>query len=110
MHRPRRESARHYHGACAAQCRPLSWTMSSASERILVTGGLGWLGSRLVEVLVQGIAGNVTSGKAREGLHIRCLVLPGQDVSPLMRLSSQIEIVIGNLENPADCGKFCEGA
>src|SRR5439155_14887701 len=36
-------------------------------------------------------------------------LLPGQDASRLSKLSSRIETVVGDLQNPADCTRFCEG-
>jgi len=68
-------------------------------NRILITGALGWLGSRLVETIV---------GDSQE-LQLRCLVLPGQDTTPLRRVSDRIEVVTGDIQNPQDCARFCQG-
>jgi len=84
--------------------------MSSHNRLILVTGALGWLGSRLTETLVHGLPGHEVLKKAQPVLRIRCLVLPGQNTSDLVKLSPEIAIVSGNLENPADCERFCLGA
>ena len=67
---------------------------------ILVTGVLGWLGSRLVEPLWPELA----------GARIRCLVLPGQNADSLKKNPDRIEIVSGDIRNPADCERFCAGA
>lgn len=67
--------------------------------KILITGALGWLGSRLTETLAQNAAAK-----------IRCLVLPGQDPAALQKLSDRIECVAGDVRNPADCDRFCAGA
>jgi len=67
---------------------------------ILVTGVLGWLGSRLVEPLWPELA----------GARIRCLVLPGQNTDSLKKNPDRIEIVSGDIRNPADCERFCAGA
>jgi nucleoside-diphosphate-sugar epimerase len=67
--------------------------------KILITGALGWLGSRLAMTVA-----------AKASTPIRCLVLEGQDVTPLKKVSNQIEFVTGDLRNPADCDRFCSGA
>jgi nucleoside-diphosphate-sugar epimerase len=36
--------------------------------------------------------------------------LPGQDVSALRRVSDRIEVVEGDLQNPADCDRLCRDA
>src|SRR5215470_14599922 len=80
---------------------------------VLVTGAMGWLGSRLVELLARGLPGlehlspNTNGGNAYT---VRCLVLPGQDASALRRLSDRVEIVTGDIRNPADCDRFCHQA
>jgi len=84
--------------------------MTSAGKLILVTGGLGWLGSRLIEALIHGLPQHEALKQPQPGRRIRCLILPGQEISVLTKLSSEIEVITGNLENAADCDRFCEGA
>ncbi len=84
--------------------------MSSGSDSILVTGGLGWLGSRLVEVLVHGLPEDRTLVEPRTGGRIRCLVLPGQNPSPLRAMSDRIEVLEGDVRDRTSCARFCEGA
>ena len=84
--------------------------MSSEYNQVLVTGALGWLGSRLLEALVRGLRDHETLREPRKDLGIRCLILPGQDPSPLHQLSERIQIVVGDLQNKSDCEKFCEAA
>lgn len=67
--------------------------------KILITGALGWLGSRLAETLAQN-ANQI----------IRCLILPGQDASALQKKFDRIEFIAGDLRNPAGCERFCAGA
>jgi nucleoside-diphosphate-sugar epimerase len=84
--------------------------MSSNYSLVCVTGALGWLGSRLVESFVRGLPDHPELSPGDSGLRIRCLVMPGQDVSPLASLSDRIEIIAGDLRNPVDCARFCQGA
>ena len=63
--------------------------------RVLITGVPGWLGGRFLEILVKGFEneGPVNDWK------IRCLVLPGQDVSFIAALAKEkpIEIAYGDV-------------
>jgi nucleoside-diphosphate-sugar epimerase len=67
--------------------------------KILITGALGWLGSRLAMTVA-----------ATPSASIRCLVLPGQDTASLQKISNQIELATGDVRNPTDCERFCSGA
>src|SRR5437762_941692 len=66
--------------------------------RLLITGAPGWLGNRLLEILVQGWTqqGPVNSWE------LRCLVLPQMDRSIFQELSKikPIECVEGNILQP----------
>jgi nucleoside-diphosphate-sugar epimerase len=84
--------------------------MNFSFDRVLVTGGLGWLGSRLLEALVRGLPDHDALREPRKDLAIKCLILPGQDSSSLQQLSNRINIVVGDLQNQNDCARFCEGA
>jgi len=76
----------------------------------LVTGPLGWLGSRLVETLVRGLPEREDQSQPPAGLRIRCLALPGQDFTSLMKLSNRVGILTGDIRLPADCARLCDGA
>ncbi len=84
--------------------------MKLPTDLVLVTGAAGWLGSRLVESLVHGLAEHDALRHPQTGLRIRCLLLPGQDAGPLKTLSASIEILTGDLRHPADCARFCSDA
>lgn len=84
--------------------------MSFPTPQILVTGALGWLGSRLVECLLAGLPDHEALVRPRPDIRVRCLVLPGQDALPLRRLGPAVEIVEGDLADPAACRRFCDGA
>ncbi len=80
------------------------------SDRVIVTGALGWLGVSLVEALAKGLPEHEALKEPRRDLKIRCLILPGQDGAALKRISERVEVVTGDIRNPADCAQLCEGA
>src|SRR5258708_1349850 len=84
--------------------------MNALPSTVLVTGALGWLGSRLVESLAAGLPDHDALKMPRADLRIRCLALPGQDATALKRLSSRVEIGVGDVQHPADCAQFCKDA
>lgn len=65
----------------------------------IVTGAPGWLGTRLVQSLIQGVVDVPTLGKSDR--KVRCLVLPDADVTELEALGPQVEIVRGDVRDPA---------
>ena len=83
---------------------------SPDTKLVLVTGAAGWLGSRLVESLVRGLPEHDELKSPAADLRIRVLLLPGQDAAPLKNISNRIEVVVGDVRNPADCAKFCADA
>jgi nucleoside-diphosphate-sugar epimerase len=84
--------------------------MNLRTNLVLVTGAAGWLGSRLVEALTHGLPDHEALKQPQAGLRIRCLLLPGQDAGALNKLSSSVEIVTGDIRNPADCARLCADA
>ena len=78
------------------------------TNKVIVTGALGWLGISLVQALVKGLADHDALKIPRGDLKIRCLILPGQDAASLRKLSDRIEVVTGDVRNAADCAKLCE--
>lgn len=80
--------------------------MEFSTNLVLVTGANGWLGRNLVETLVKGDPDCDIIQKPQKDLVVRCLVLPGEDVSFLISLSDRIEIVRGDLRRPVDCSAF----
>lgn len=77
------------------------------SNKVIVTGALGWLGISLVQALVKGLPEHEELKSPRGDLRIRCLILPGQDEAQLRKISDRIEVVTGDIRNAADCAKLC---
>lgn len=76
---------------------------------MLITGFPGWIGTRLVRTLLEGLP-CLPDGQSTDRYDcIRCLVLPSADVSDLDQ-SDHLEIVRGDLRNPQDVKAFCQGA
>ena len=113
---PWRKPSRIYNGRRPQKCKPLfrePRLMNFSANLVLVSGANGWLGRNLVETLINGDPNYKTIEKPQKGLIVRCLVLPGEDVSFLKSLSSQVEIVYGNLLRSDDCSAFvknCQSA
>jgi nucleoside-diphosphate-sugar epimerase len=84
--------------------------MAMAARTILVTGAPGWLGTRLVQVLVGGLPDVPALAEPDSGLRIRCLVLKGTPAERLSRLSTNIEIVEGDVRDRASVRQFSHGA
>ena len=84
--------------------------MNLNTNLVLVTGAAGWLGSRLVESLVRGLPEHDELKTPAAELRIRVMLLPGQDATPLKKLSDRIEVITGDIRNVADCAKFCADA
>jgi nucleoside-diphosphate-sugar epimerase len=84
--------------------------MDFGTDLVIVTGATGWLGISLVNALVNGLADCDAISQPQRNLRIRCLILPGQDDSVLKSLSDRIEVIAGDLRNPKDCARLCEGA
>ncbi len=84
--------------------------MDLPSPQVIVTGALGWLGQRFVELLVRGVPEHDALRAPRHDLRVRAFVLPGQDATPLRRISDRVEVVVGDVRAPADCARLCADA
>jgi nucleoside-diphosphate-sugar epimerase len=63
-----------------------------------------------VETLLRGLPDQPDQQRPPADFRIRCLALPGQEFLPLAKLSDRIRIVVGDVRNPSDCVRFCDGA
>jgi len=73
----------------------------------LVTGAPGWLGSRLIEVLRDGLPELPVSGPPRK---VRCLTLPGKASAAFRTLPPDVEWIEGDVRDRASLRKFFRGA
>jgi nucleoside-diphosphate-sugar epimerase len=85
-------------------------TMSAPETRqLLITGALGWLGSRLVEGLIRGLPDYPELCQSGLKVRVRCLVLPGQDPAPLRKVWDQVEVIVGDIHNEQPLKEACSG-
>jgi nucleoside-diphosphate-sugar epimerase len=73
----------------------------------VVTGAPGWLGSSLVKALAQGASFRSITVPPRR---VRCVVLPDADVSTLVALGPNVEVVRADLRDARALSEVCEGA
>jgi nucleoside-diphosphate-sugar epimerase len=77
---------------------------------VLVTGAPGWLGTRLVWALVNGLQDVPALACPDPDLRIRCLVEPRVPADDLRAISPRIEVVTGDVRDPAAAAALCRGA
>jgi nucleoside-diphosphate-sugar epimerase len=75
-------------------------------QLVVVTGGNGWLGRRVVEALTRGLED--TRSVSDGGNRVRCLVPPGEDANFLLDLA--VEIVRGDLRDQKALERLVDGA
>jgi nucleoside-diphosphate-sugar epimerase len=75
----------------------------------LITGAPGWIGTRLARVLRQGLSvgSSIKSNSGRSD--IRCLVLPGVDLTPIQDIG-KIDTISGDLRDAAALKAFFKDA
>jgi nucleoside-diphosphate-sugar epimerase len=72
-----------------------------------VTGAPGWLGTRLVDCLINGLPG--LDPPTLPGRRVRCLVRSGADTAALTALGPAVELCQGDLRNTDDLARFLAG-
>jgi nucleoside-diphosphate-sugar epimerase len=80
--------------------------MDLKTSLVLVTGATSPAGRAVVEALVRGLPGLPPA----DGLRIRCLALPGEDFAALRAISERVQILVGDLRQPANAARLCHGA
>ncbi len=84
--------------------------MNRWPKAILITGASGWLGRRLVEVLIQGLPDDVRFGQPDSTCRIHCLVQAESEAAALRNLGTNVDVQIGDLRDPQTCREFCSDA
>jgi nucleoside-diphosphate-sugar epimerase len=84
-------------GAAPGDRAPADVPSSEPSRHAVVTGASGWLGQNLLRALV---------GR-RDG--VRCLVPCDGDAAPLALLGPEVEVVVGDVRDPATADRLFDG-
>jgi nucleoside-diphosphate-sugar epimerase len=79
------------------------------TKTILITGAGGWLGNNLTRAVAERRLDLDLLHELPRSMRIRCLIFPSEDPSRLGAISNQIEVLHGDIRNPADCAAFCDG-
>lgn len=85
-------------------------TQDKPNNLVLVTGAAGWLGLGLVNALANGIPDCELLASPEKHLKIRCLVMPGENVSRLKNISKDLEIMEGDITKPETMTEFWRDA
>ena len=85
-------------------------TRAADTPSMLITGAPGWLGTRLIEVLVRGLPGVPPFDVPDPSRTIRCLVHPAADTAVLTDLSPAIQLVSADLTDASAVRAFCAAA
>jgi nucleoside-diphosphate-sugar epimerase/choline dehydrogenase-like flavoprotein len=94
----------------ARRARDAGGPRPAGAPPLLVTGAPGWLGGRFVETLVQGLSDDPRFATPDPSRRVRCLVQDGTDPAPLLALGPRVEVVSGDLLDPASLAAFCREA
>jgi nucleoside-diphosphate-sugar epimerase len=76
----------------------------------LVTGYPGWLGNRLIRFLGQAHPDLPPDVEALPFSRVRCLVQPGMSTDRLREIIPDVEVVEGDIRDPAAAGRLCARA
>jgi nucleoside-diphosphate-sugar epimerase len=84
--------------------------MDLHADQILLTGAAGWLGTGLVQALAHGLPEVPELASPQPGLRVRALVLPTDDLGQITKIHPDLELVRGDVRDPASAQKLCAGA
>jgi nucleoside-diphosphate-sugar epimerase len=76
----------------------------------IITGFPGWLGNRLVHFLHEPHPDYPEDAGQPRYDRVRCLVLPGTDQEAIRARYPELELVEGDIRDPAAVGRLCAGA
>jgi len=76
----------------------------------VVTGGSGWLGTRLLLALTHGLADVPEMAEPDADLRVRALAVSDADAAAVTKHSERIEAVRGDLCDPSSLDALCAGA
>jgi nucleoside-diphosphate-sugar epimerase len=79
-------------------------------QTTLITGAPGWLGTRFVRLLVNGIADVPGMAAPENHRQIRCLVLRGTPARTLQEISPTVQVFEGDVRDPRSMDDFFRGA
>ena len=74
----------------------------------MITGAPGWIGTRLIRALLEGIPDVPTLSNPDAQRRLRVILMPGEDPSPLPT-SDRLELVRGDLRLTEDLSEFLRG-
>ncbi|MDP6125632.1 MAG: NAD(P)-dependent oxidoreductase [Candidatus Latescibacteria bacterium] len=76
----------------------------------VITGAPGWLGTRLVRLIAEGMSDVPAFADGAPERQVRCLVLPQQDAAPLTKIDGKFDAVTGDVTEPKSLPALFEGA
>ncbi len=85
-------------------------TKTNNHAMAIVTGFPGWLGNRLLHFLHEAHPDFPEDRTPPRFERVRCLVLPGTDAAAIRSRYTEIELVEGDIRDPAAVGRLCAGA